>query len=504
LNGETVEQDRIFKVLGLSEEAIKRTFLIAQFGSLFLDLRSEEQSRLFTEVLNLDLWLKGSTVANDLANHADKELRTRETELSRLIGSQEQVKLQFDKETELSKNFAKKQKDQLSLLANQLEQEQAALDIAQKAISALSQHRNVVSAIAAAESETARVRASNAALAHDVQNANFELKQIQKEKDMIVQQLDLYNQSENICPECGQKVTQDHLNEKVTGLTKRLTKLSENILVKAYKRDNLTIKLVNLNEELFSIENSSKHKLKNLVKIQSEINVAETNVRLSGVKVENIKNSINLNKKTTNPHVKSCRDLTENYNQLKQKIIQIKQLIESTQQEIGIYKYWSQSYKEIRLALIDETLLELEVVTNKHAEALGLIDWNIKFATERQTVSGSTSHSFSVFIYPPDKQEPVSWESLSGGESTRWQLATTFGLAEVLLSRCGITPNIEVLDEPAKWISDSGFDSLLVHLRDRAVELGKCIYYIDHRSMDSGYFDGVISIEKSQNGSKIV
>jgi len=89
-------------------------------------------------------------------------------------------------------------------------------------------------------------------------------------------------------------------------------------------------------------------------------------------------------------------------------------------------------------------------------------------------------------------------------ESQRWMLAVTFGLSEVLLARAGILPNIEMLDEPTQHLSQAGIDDLLDHLKQRAIDAQRAIYFIDHRALDRGAFDGVIQIEKDQAGSRLV
>jgi DNA repair exonuclease SbcCD ATPase subunit len=147
--------------------------------------------------------------------------------------------------------------------------------------------------------------------------------------------------------------------------------------------------------------------------------------------------------------------------------------------------------------------LELEIASNNNAQALGLKDWEIKFSTERESKNGNMSAAFSVSLFPPGREEPIVWESYSGGESQRWQLATTLGLSEVLLSRSGLEPDIEFFDEPTEHLSDNGIYDLLECLKERARSLQRRIYMIDHRALDKGDFDGIITLVKDNNGVRI-
>jgi DNA repair exonuclease SbcCD ATPase subunit len=177
--------------------------------------------------------------------------------------------------------------------------------------------------------------------------------------------------------------------------------------------------------------------------------------------------------------------------------------LEVTELSAGRFKYWVGAFKEIRLSLIDEVLQELEIASSEHAARLGLVDWEIKFQTERENKSGDISYGFNVLLYPPAQKEPVRWESYSGGESQRWQLATTFGLAEVLLARAGITSSLEIYDEPSQHLSPEGVDGLIEVLGERSIDERKTIFYLDHASLDRGLFNGIFTVIKDKAGSII-
>jgi DNA repair exonuclease SbcCD ATPase subunit len=165
-------------------------------------------------------------------------------------------------------------------------------------------------------------------------------------------------------------------------------------------------------------------------------------------------------------------------------------------------KFWNGAFKEIRMGVIDDTLAELEMTVSRHAGMLGLSDWGIRFETERETKRG-VSYGFQVYLYPPDMDEPVKWESYSGGESQRWQLAVAPGLSEVLLARAGVSPNIEIYDEPTRGMSAEGIEDLLEHLRTRALEFGRVLYLCDHHSLHRGAFDGILEVVKEKTGVTI-
>jgi len=40
-------------------------------------------------------------------------------------------------------------------------------------------------------------------------------------------------------------------------------------------------------------------------------------------------------------------------------------------------------------------------------------------------------------------------------------------------------------------------------LADRAKENGKTIFYVDHQSLDRGYFDGIFTVVRDKEGSRV-
>src|SRR5262249_53537660 len=148
------------------------------------------------------------------------------------------------------------------------------------------------------------------------------------------------------------------------------------------------------------------------------------------------------------------------------------------------------------LFIIEETLRSLELEVNNSLASLGLVDWQVEFDIERENKSGTITKGFSVFIRCPSHPEPVRWESWSGGETQRLQLAGDFGLANLIMMQAGLTNAIEFYDEPSDHLSDEGLADLSETLHQRATTDNKCIFLVDHRMPDFGDFAGVYTVTK--------
>ena len=163
--------------------------------------------------------------------------------------------------------------------------------------------------------------------------------------------------------------------------------------------------------------------------------------------------------------------------------------------------YWVAGFKRVRLFIIEETLKALEMEVNSSLTSLGLVDWQIEFDVERENKSGGVTKGFVVFVRSPDHPEPVRFESWSGGETQRLQLAGDLGLANLIMQQAGLVSTIEMLDEPSEHLSTEGVMDLVETLAQRAIHDDKRILLVDHRTIDFSGFTDTINIIKTEDGS---
>ena len=137
---------------------------------------------------------------------------------------------------------------------------------------------------------------------------------------------------------------------------------------------------------------------------------------------------------------------------------------------------------------------------------LGLSDWRVKLDVEREVNKGkSLKRGFSVIVQSPYNEGFVSFKCWGGGVSQRLRLAGTMGLIDLIRSRTGVECNIEIWDEPTKFLTSQGISDLLELLTDRASKNDKKIFFIDHRELSSyGGFAAIVTLIKEKDGSKIL
>jgi len=496
MDGRNVTQDEVDDLLPLAEAALRRTLLIDQFSQKFLDLRAEDKSRIFSETLNLDMWVQGANKAGTMVTQFEGKLQRLRVHQSGLEAAVVEVRDQLGEAKNREIGVEAELNEQLKVLNKQRKEKAAVSNTLEAELNDARAYVAEVNVEPEIELNQRKVAARNIQREH--------IAAVSKEaslKDHVARlEIQVQRHSEaaknKVCAECGQSVTDEHLEWRAAQLIAEfdedklaLVEMTERVKQLVGQAEDNNTRITELNNEL--VEYHRRHGL-----LKVAIEKAQTALR----ELNSVRFQIDQLKEQINPFTKMVLSLTDRLKELRSEVWEVKQDVEKLEAEAEIYRFWQKGFRDIRLEQIDQTLMELEIAVNRHAATLGLDGWEVQFSTEREKASGGISHTFNVTLYPPGQQEPVSWESYSGGESQRLQLAVTFGLAEVLLARGGISTDFEVLDEPTIHMAQEGIEDLLECLRDRATELNRRIFLIDHHALSVGAFDGMLTVVKKKDG----
>lgn len=457
-------QEDIPAILGMSEETFRRTVVLGQFGTLFLDLRPDAQAQMFSEALNLQVWLDAAERANKAGSDAGKLARELISETDSLEAAIKELSTSITDARERSNAFQES-------MAEKIEQLEEALIALQMLLQRERKHMP-----------------SEPDLPKSPKRLIELLQELEAEPDALEEakrQASRKAGGAKKCSKCGQSVSNDEVQRKYTKLEEASRE-----------------RVKELHVELKELQQARAAEDKDYQTTLNSYRAKEREVSALMTQEITLLRQLKAAQDTDDPDLAEITRLKERRKSKRTKLGEVVADLEKTQALVDVGSFWAKAFKEIRLGIIDDALVELEVASNRHAVNLGLTDWSIRFETEREAKSGNVSYSFTVLLFPPGEESPIKWESYSGGESQRWQLAVAFALSEVLLSRAGIAPNLEVLDEPTRGLSPEGISDLLEHLRERALELGRAIYLVDHHSLDRGAFDGTLLVTKRSKGSK--
>jgi DNA repair exonuclease SbcCD ATPase subunit len=474
MHDKPVDDAEVINALGISGEALRRSVIFGQFGESFLDLRPEQKSKMLSDVLGLDRWLRAAERARQVAASDEALAAQRENEVDALKQRIDDHRAQVADARAMQAQEARRQSqaiakaEQAAALAGKayrLAQQQAARTL--KGIALATPTAAPAPDDLEGVSELLRalwVKASNAAASS------------RTELQAVTRLLAEYRRAPGTCPECGQPVKKPQAARRIAELESSLAELTLELDRHNEAVDETNEKLNALRPVLDALN----HAADECDRAEGELKQAKAPASsLDGV-IKGLESKLATLKKQVPP--------------LEAEAVRLHETAQAAQ-------FWVDGFKQIRLGLLESVLADMELACNRIAESLGLEGWAIRFQTERLTQAGNVSLGFTTLLYPPGQESPEPWEAYSGGESQRWQLAATFALSEVLLAHAGIEPNIEVLDEPLRHLSEQGIDDVLAYLQERAALLGRAIYLTEHRVLDAGAFDGSLVVIKDAEGS---
>ena len=494
-----VDQSEVSKLLGLTESAFARAVIMGQFGSMFLDLKAEQQSSIFNDVLRLDEWVRASAAASERLKklRADQEDATVELKVAQTLS--ESLKSEVDGFEQDNNQWAERHA-------------QACQEIKAELTSEKKKQVKIVDKLSLLTKPLLNFEYNGEveALSQVVHGKLISLSSVRKDiKDTLRELMTLDEaavrlKDKGVCDACGQPLTDKKLLAKLVKesqlkITKHQSKIEE-LTAKEASLQN-THKAAEAKVNAFKIKESLARA--EFSKLESEYNECEKSLNQSNWNISALQSKLEKEQKAVNPFIDLLKRKQELLVDVNSKIATSQLNLEKIEGLVFRVKAWSDGFKEIRLSIIDEVLSELEFAVMSNAEVLGLEGWRIEFNTQRELSSGSSVVGFNVLLYPPEASTPIKWESYSGGESQRWQIATALGLSEVLLGRAGLSTNLLVLDEPTKGLSPEGVEALLESLKLRAESLSQVIFFCDHHSFNQGVFSGQVVVTKTDQGSFI-
>lgn len=500
-----VDQDKLVEWLGLGHEAFLQIMLMGQFGEFFFDMQPAAKLTMFSTAMGLDKWTGFAKEAGVKASAAEASLISANMALSNAEAGAFEVDNQVRDAKEQGQAWETGRTTRLEAASERVVKAQEAKGAAEAQESEHGAALAVARAGAAKLSnqlETASGHVSR--ITSDLRQAAGDIRGLESEKQGLrARFLAVKNLVGGACPTCEAPVCAKHADA-----------VGVDLKVKA---DFVTLQ-----------SNQAKEKEEALLKEQ-----ALWQGRLTGVKEKNAANvkevdaclsaqrqaaaitgryaadlrmalhDVDLISKETNPHtasLASAKSKALKYATDAENAKEARALAEGKALEGA---FWAKEFKSVRLWLMDKALRELEIEVNNALIQLGLKEWRVEFAVERDNAAGGVTRGFTVNIASPYSNGAVPWKAWSGGETQRLRIAGAIGLSAFLRGRLGVNPNIEVWDEPTEHLSKQGVDDLLEFMAHRAQEEGRSIWLIDPRSLEAGAFDARYIVTKEVNGARI-
>jgi DNA repair exonuclease SbcCD ATPase subunit len=504
LGSRTVVQGDLLKALRLSQQAFTFSVIFPQKGDWFFELKPSEKLTLFSQIMNLEFWLEQSQGAADEANRLEGKLNNIKSEVEK-IGATRAATLTLINECKAKASmFASETAVTISKLQASMSALDAVLADKDKRLKNLDEligywTENIKEREASLQRQSG-AHASHAAKVRQYENEIAIIKQAHSQAEQAAHKLSSLGAT---CPTCNQTITGAHLKAEKTKAAKKVALFEadlrlarQNLKESEGFADKVAVDVTEQTQLIRRINDDIRAWEITANRLEAELKAGrkERNALVCTIDAE-------INRK--NPYHEMIREKKKLLADLNQQLDQQETLLEEVTAQHAAVKYWIQGFKKLRLFLVEETLLALEIEVNNTLTSLGLIDWSVEFAVERENASGGITKGFIVLIRNAEWSDPIRLEAYSGGEASRLLLAGNLGLANLIMTQAGLKNTIEMWDEPSNYLSQSGLRDLAETLHQRALDEGKIIILIDHHTIDFGEFTKTYLVVKDENGSRI-
>jgi DNA repair exonuclease SbcCD ATPase subunit len=222
-----ITQTDIDTLLGMSYMTFLCTIVLPQFGERFLDLTPERQSRLFSETMNYDRWLRASETASALARTIQKEIDDQRTVLAQAEGRVSAHQSHLDSEQTASRRFSQEAATRLKELLAQHIRAAKAEKSGQRASVKKTHALPTDDELIACQETIAKLRATLREQDTEITDATALLSTLDDNADRIQQEIQKYKKYPTKCPECGQAVPRSHIARHLQERQKELQELEQ-------------------------------------------------------------------------------------------------------------------------------------------------------------------------------------------------------------------------------------------------------------------------------------
>jgi len=507
LDDTIVDQKSLETFIRLNYKSFLCSIINSQFGTSFFSLSSSAKLTLFSEINNLDYWLDCSKAAAKQSEQLDAEISTLQSKQDRERGELKQVKNDIGQLTTDEASFeatrykrCKELRDQLKGFTKQLTMLEEQYKGSNHELAIVRRERTgILEQIKVCEKQRNLFLEKSIKASHQKASMESEIKTKEEKLAKLIQL-----RGKGICPTCNLEVGEDHLNNEMLSIKNNIYCDKMDLKVHEENAKFFT-------RQIFKQKNQIDELVSNANELQSEMDLINTELRdlesqmaIIESREKDIHKQLASLDSETNPYTKMLDEKHHNLCKLQSSISEHKATIHNLEAENEAVKFWVKGFKRIRLYAIEQAFQALELEVNNCLSQLGMTEWQITFAIERENKSGGVTKGFMVFVKSPHNKQPVRWENWSGGETQRLELAGDLGLANLIMQQAGLQSAIEMFDEPSTHLSKKGMLDLANMLYERAINEGKTIWIVDHADISNfGEFEGVIVVRKDTNGSSI-
>lgn len=347
----------------------------------------------------------------------------------------------------------------------------------------------------------------------------------------------------NTCPTCGQEVNKEHIADEYHRINSEILETEENINYIENVYHNELIPLVNnLETDIREKENKFDELVGTTRKqYQKEMDAIQTDIRETREAIEKEardrfeseqlehrelmyerdqlqkeKHAFESKKGNIEYSIKSEKSMLERLNALpkpKDRTQAIEELTDSLREshteklacldKIEKYEDVVKIYSNagVRSVVLDLVTPFLNEKANEYMATLSGSDIEILFTTQTQNKDGSTADKFDIEIR--NNNGGNLYKANSEGEKKRIDLAISFAIQDLVLSKSELRTNIALYDEVFEGLDEIGSENVIKLLRERQEKV-ESIFVITHNSHLKSMFENVITVEKKDGFTHLI
>lgn len=499
LDGKTVTQERIDRLIGMPYGAALHSLILGQGKPLFFDLTPTGKMDVLSEGLYLERWDGYITAAKKRADNLDAEWRNKDSDLRALSKLLDEVAKERDDLEVKSKDWRKerneaeaKREAEIKQLEEWLEQSRKRLGDADLAYERWETELRASQRVLDETKVKARpVIADRAAATAKFDACSEAERAALRARDKLV--------DADKCPHCGSKLDKRSIGKHRDELDRAVNEAGDAL----HDARQAMYSAIDADEAFASAEKAIGQDIKHFREKSNEAIDERTRAqnRCNELKaqLDALLDRQDESQAEANPYAELLSVVKQRWKQAVRDERRMADDLAALNTRHKQARYWVEGFKLLRLQLIDDTLAEMEAITQTMLAAEGLDDWKVEYAIEKENKSGTTKPGITVNIYQPEYDRPINWDLFSGGEGQRLRLLGALALSQTLLSGAGIVTDFLVLDEPTRHLSPEGVldtvDLLCDMGRDRQ------IFYIDHQAVQTNRFQGTVRVRRDRDGA---
>uniref|UniRef100_A0AAU8GTB2 SbcC-like subunit of palindrome specific endonuclease n=1 Tax=Mammaliicoccus phage MSShimriz1 TaxID=3230127 RepID=A0AAU8GTB2_9VIRU len=482
---------------------------------MFSQATDKGKKEILESITNVEVYKKAQDVAKEKIKEIEQEQQSKESDINQLKFKVSMLEEQYDKDLdyynsvmeqkkqeeesiEQAKKEAEKQREEISKqieeVKNNIPQvEETEFEFsdsyykAQEAINKLETHKK--DKLLPAEQE---VTTTFNIIKYDITELNKKHSQLD---------------TSDHCPVCGSPIDNSH---KV----KEQDSIQEQLEVKKKQLEQYQEALNKIEDKKLELE-SKKEKIQNIMQVeeedknkhQQEIQEQYRKQQSYYAKIselENKKNSITdpvlndysyIKKPDKEEHKKGVTFINLTIDKLSEDVLQLESNKVQYQQAVEAF-----GNKGIRSVVLDFITPFLNEKANEYLQVLSGSDISVEFQTQVENTKGELKDKFDVIV--TNSNGGTSYKSNSAGEQKRIDLAISFAIQDLIMSKDDISTNIALYDECFDGLDTVGCENVIKLLKDRLKTVGT-IFVITHSESLKPLFENVITMVKEDGVSRL-